>query len=146
MCDEKTSCFCLWECVWLNSIVCLMRFWCGKCRRTCPALLADSAIYFVNVFFFLDVLNVLLSTSFCKCFLELCEAQKTSEYWLTACSISLTTICMKLELIFTISCHLIICHRHLLLYSACSEPGSEDSGSHSLTFIIGMFYINRTLI
>lgn len=55
---------------------------------------------------------------------------------------------MKLELIFTISSvtSLYVINRHLLLYSSCSEPGSEDSGSHSLAFVIGMFYINRTLI
>lgn len=39
---------------------------------------ADSAIYFVIVFFFLffflDVLNV------CRLFLKICEAQKMSEY------------------------------------------------------------------
>jgi len=62
MCDERTRCFvCGNVCGWRS---------CGKCGRTYPALfrnltlflpvVADSAIYFVNVFcLFLDVLNVL---------------------------------------------------------------------------------------
>lgn len=134
----------VWECAWLDGIVCCARFWCGKCGRTCPALfgnltlflpvVADSAIYFVNGFFFF-----FLSTLFVR-------LKRCLEYWLPARSISLTTFCTKLEQIFTISSvtSLYVINRHLLLYSSCSKPGSEDSGSHSLAFIIGMFYINRT--
>lgn len=49
--------------LWMDSIVCWLRFWCGKCGRTCPALfgnlmlflplVADSANLFCQNCFFL---------------------------------------------------------------------------------------------
>lgn len=66
-----------------------------------------------------------------------CDVQKTSVYWLKACSIShyflYEAVCAWTDFNH-IFCHLKL--TFMLLYSSCSEPGSEDSGSHKLAFII----------
>lgn len=63
----------------------------------------------VFVFFYV------LSTSFCKCF-KPCVSPKTSEYWLTSCSISHYFLYEAWTDFNHISWHLIICHKWTFIY------------------------------